>query len=49
MAGDARNTSADVSLARAAFDYRPSVSLPVGLSAMAQWVRELYDTEPSLA
>ncbi len=49
VAGDARNTSADVSLARAAFDYRPSVSLPVGLSAMAQWVRELYDTEPSLA
>ncbi len=41
VAGDARNTSADVSLAAEILGYQPSVSLSDGLARMARWAQDL--------
>jgi nucleoside-diphosphate-sugar epimerase len=37
--GDVRHTAADISVARAAFGYRPRTSLAEGLAAMVAWER----------
>ena len=47
VAGDARNTSADVSLAREVLGYQPSVELPDGLARMASWAQGLLVPELS--
>jgi nucleoside-diphosphate-sugar epimerase len=42
--GDVRDTAADISLAAAAFGYRPRTSLPEGLAAMVAAERSLAET-----
>lgn len=45
--GDARDTSADTSLARDIFGWEPQVSLEEGLATMATWANDLLCTELS--
>jgi UDP-glucose 4-epimerase len=45
MAGDARRTAADLTLARQQLGYAPKVSLPDGLQAELDWLRGLLNRE----
>jgi nucleoside-diphosphate-sugar epimerase len=46
-AGDVRDTAADISVAAAAFGYKPRTSLPEGLAAMVAWERSLQEAMAS--
>lgn len=47
VAGDARDTAADISRARRVLDYEPRVSLQEGLEAMEGWAADLFDRQMS--
>lgn len=47
VAGDARDTAADITRARAILDYEPQTSLRDGLAAMETWAADLFGREMS--
>ncbi|MEO6987990.1 MAG: NAD-dependent epimerase/dehydratase family protein [Aquihabitans sp.] len=47
VAGDVRDTGADIDLARDALGWEPRTDLYTGLRTMAAWAEELLRTEPS--